>query len=105
MKRRFYPLIVLLLCGFYALSALEVSVGDYTNEFGDCFDTYVPATSAAVSAAAAVSVNPALTPDLMAAFRSLLGHFPAQRPILLAFTAPLLSSRIRLHLRHSVWLI
>lgn len=105
MKRRLYPLIVLLLSGFYALSALEVSVGDYVNEFGDCFDTYVPATPTAVSTAAAVSVCPELPPGLTAVFQSLIGRFLTQRPTPLAFAAPLLSSRIRLHLKHSVWLI
>lgn len=105
MKRRLHHLIVLLLCGFFALNALEVSVGEYVNQFGDSYDTYVPATPEAASVAAPLSACPAPMPTWRNVFRAIVGQFVAPLPARSDFFNPPLSARIRLHLKHSVWLI
>lgn len=55
---------------FYLLSALEVSVGEYIQTFGDEYDTYVPSNEGGAKAVKEITKLPSTTSQIIPSFSS-----------------------------------
>ena len=85
---------------FYLLSALEVSVGDYIQTFGDVYDTYVTSNPDTSKVVKEISKSPATILQIIPSFSSfskvVSGHIYNQSS---ENTICLFGSAIPLHLR------